>query len=58
MWKNCLRLEMINIQHTPSKNDMQVFAELLEDVLVGAALEISRAQAVAVHSSLLWDISF
>lgn len=37
---------------------MQVFAELLEVVLVGAALEISRAQAVAVHSSLLWDISF
>lgn len=49
---------MINIQHTASKNDMQVFAELLEVVLVGKALEVIRAKAVAVHSSLLWDISF
>lgn len=49
---------MINVQHIPSKNDTQVFAELLEVLLVGTALEVSRIKAVAVYSSLLWDISF
>lgn len=58
MWKNCLLLEMINIQHTPPKNDTQVFAELLEAVLVGIALEVTRTEAVAVYSSLLLGISF
>lgn len=49
---------MINIQHTPSKNDTQVSAELLEAVLVGTALEVIKTKAVAVYSFLLWDISF
>lgn len=47
---------MINIQHIHSKNDTQVFAELWEVVLVGTALEVSSTKAVAVYSSLLWDI--
>lgn len=46
------------MQHTPSKNDTQVFAELLEAVLVGIALEVTRTEAVAVYSSLLLGISF
>lgn len=33
MWRNCLWLEIINIQLTP-KNVVQLFAELLEVVLV------------------------
>lgn len=49
---------MINIQHIPSKNDTQVFAELLGVVLVGTALEGGSTKVVAVYSSLLWDISF
>lgn len=46
LWRNRLRLQIINIQHTPSKNDKQVFAELLEVVLVDIALEVIRTKAL------------
>lgn len=47
MWINCLRLEIINIQHTP-KNAVQLFAELLEVVLVGTTLKVVETKAVAM----------
>lgn len=39
---------MINIRHTPFKNVVQLFAELLEVMLVGAALKAVKTKAVAV----------
>jgi len=38
---------MINIQHTPPEN-VQLFAELLDVVLVGTALKVIETKAVAV----------
>lgn len=48
MWRNRLWLEMINIQHTSSKNVVQLFAERLEVVLVGTALKVIETKAVAM----------
>lgn len=39
---------MINIQHTPPKNVVQLFAELLEVVIVGTALKVTEIKAVAL----------
>lgn len=48
---------MINIRHTPSKNVMQLFAELLEVMLVGTALKAIENRASAMFiSSLFRDV--
>lgn len=48
---------MINIRHTPSKNVMQLFAELLEVILVGTALKVIENRASAMFiSSLFRDV--
>lgn len=39
---------MINIQHTPSKNVVRLFAELLEVMIVGIALKVIETKAVAM----------
>lgn len=49
MWRNSLWLEIINIQLTP-KNVVQLFAELLEVVLVGMALKVMETKAVAMFT--------
>lgn len=50
---------MINIRHTPSKNVMQLFAELLEVMLVGIALKVIANKASAMFiSSLFRDVLF
>lgn len=42
---------MITIQHTP-KNVVQLFAELLEVMLVGTALKVIKTKAVAMFIPL------